>query len=202
MLTEAGPLLLASGSPRRRELLRQLGVPLRVQAVQVDEQVPAGIGAAAYLQQVVEDKAAAAQQALTGVVSRARCPALLVADTIVVLDETILGKPTNVDDARAMITRLAGRAHQVMSRFVLQRRDGRRTAETVVTEVVFRSLDNGDIEAYTATHEGLDKAGAYAIQGIGAALVSRIHGSYSNVVGLPLAEVCVALRQLELWRWG
>jgi septum formation protein len=187
------PLLLASASPRRRELLASAGVPLEVCAVDVDEAVKPGESADAYLQRIVSDKLAAA----CGKPQAANCAAVLVADTSVVDGTTIMGKPADDDDARRMLSALAGREHRVMTRFAIEG-DGLEHAQTVTTKVWFRQLSAADIDRYVATGECRDKAGAYAIQGIGAMLVSRIDGSYTNVVGLPLAEVVVTLQRADL----
>ncbi|XXY36028.1 Maf family protein [Sorangium sp. So ce260] len=207
MIDDAHPLLLGSGSPRRREILTTLGLPLRVAAAEVDETGRPGEGAMAYLERVTLAKLAAArrlhQAAGTG--------AILVADTSVILDDSILGKPRDEADARAMLRALSGREHQVWTRFAIAAggqadlapaavpgRVEALHAETVVTRVRFRALDDDEVASYAATGEGLDKAGAYAIQGVGAFAVARIDGSYSNVVGLPACEVVAALRATGL----
>ena len=120
---------------------------------------------------------------------------ILVADTSVVIDGRILGKPDGEGDARSMLVLLAGRTHEVMTRFAVAG-EGALHAETVATRVTFRPLDDGEIDVYAASGEGIDKAGGYAVQGLGASLVARIDGSYSSVVGLPACEVIVALRRL------
>ena len=176
------PLVLASASPRRRELLSRVGVPLVVRPVAVDEAVLTGEGPVDYLERVVAAKAEAARRFGTG--------ATLVADTSVILDGEILGKPADDEEARSMIAQLAGREHEVATRFELS--EGQH-AETVRTRVWFRPLSSAQIDRYVATGEGRDKAGAYGIQGVGAMLVTRVEGSYTNVVGLPLAEVVEAL---------
>jgi septum formation protein len=180
------PLLLASASPRRRELLLRVGVPCLVARVHVDETPRAGEAPERYLERIVDEKLAMAPAG--------DHPAALVADTEVVHAGRILGKPADERDARAMIAALAGGAHQVMTRFAWRAASAETHAETVSTRVWFRSLDAAQIERYAATGEGLDKAGAYAIQGIGAMLVTRIEGSYTNVVGLPVAEVVASLQ--------
>jgi septum formation protein len=128
---------------------------------------------------------------------------VLVADTIVLVDSAILGKPASTDDARSMLRRLSGRTHEVRTRFALGAAPNQAGlvptsaafhAETVTTFVEFRDLDAQEIDRYVATGEGSDKAGGYAIQGIGSFAVRRIEGSYTNVVGLPVCEVIVALR--------
>lgn len=181
------PLVLASASPRRRELLERIGVPLVVRPVDVDEAVRPGEGAFAYLERVVADKAGAARAAHPDGV-------LLVADTSVIVDGEVLGKPGNDDEARVMIQRLQGREHEVATRFAISAEA--EVSETVRTRVWFRPLNAEQIARYVATGEGGDKAGGYGIQGVGAMLVARIDGSYTNVVGLPLAEVVVALEAL------
>lgn len=195
MIDESHPLLLGSASPRRREILTTLGVPLVVVSLDVDERVRTGESPEPYLERVVADKLDAAARHAAG------RGGVLVADTSVILGEETLGKPATKDDARTMIRALAGRAHEVWTRFAIARpEDPKRIAhaETVKTKVWFRSLDEDEIDAYVETGEGLDKAGAYAIQGIGAFAVSRIEGSYSNVVGLPACEVIQALGRVGL----
>lgn len=200
MIDPATPLLLGSGSPRRREILTSLGLPIRVATAQVDESVAPSEGAEAYLRRVVGEKLAA-----VGCLPEVRGSAgVLVADTSVIVDGEILGKPAGLATAVSMLRSLSGRAHEVWTRFAVAAvvGDGASLAEpvaqTVRTRVWFRRLDEDEIVAYAATGEGLDKAGAYAIQGIGAFAVERIEGSYSNVVGLPACEVVVALRRAGL----
>jgi septum formation protein len=210
-LSEASPLLLASGSPRRREILHQLRVPHLVAAPSgVDESVAPGEHAGAYLERVVQAKlvaacavfgpsAAAMGDTLRGVNIAAAASAVLVADTSVILDGAILGKPASLADAEAMIGRLAGRTHEVWTRFAIGAPTNEARvlhAETVITRVTFRALTPERIRRYAESGEGDDKAGSYAVQGLGAALVARIEGSYSNVVGLPATEVVVALENL------
>lgn len=195
MIDETRPLLLGSGSPRRREILTTLGLPLRVLSVDVDERMHAAESADDYLVRITQDKLEHAARHAAG------CAAVLVADTSVILDGCVLGKPSGIDDARDMIARLSGREHEVWTRFAIAAGESSAVpahAETVRTRVTFRALDDEEIAAYAATGEGLDKAGAYAIQGVGSFAVARIEGSYSNVVGLPACEVIAALRHLGL----
>lgn len=227
MIDSRAPLLLGSGSPRRREILTSLGIPIRVAKADVDETVRPGEGPEPYLVRVVADKlaAVAALREVTG------CAGILVADTSVIVDGVTLGKPEGAAGARAMLRVLSGRAHEVWTRFAVAAVGApidptsitpasiapARTApmapprapaaaapvaaaiaETVRTKVWFRALDEAEIAAYADTGEGLDKAGAYAIQGVGAFAVERIEGSYSNVVGLPACEVVLALRSAGL----
>ncbi|KGE03215.1 Septum formation protein Maf [Pseudohaliea rubra DSM 19751] len=168
--------MLASQSPRRRELLALLGLPFRVQPAAVDETPLPGEAPAAY----VARTAAAKARAIDG-------PAVLAADTAVVLEDTILGKPRDRDDGQAMLRRLSGREHSVLTAVVLCR-GGQTWAVTVRTAVTFDRLDDARIHAYLATEEPWDKAGGYGIQGRAGAFVRSLTGSYSNVVGLPLVE--------------
>jgi septum formation protein len=194
VISPHAPLGLGSASPRRRELLETLGIPLLVVAAEVDERRHAGEAATEYLQRVVGYKLRrAVLDERIGVAN-----VVLVADTIVLLDGEILGKPEDGDDAQAMIGRLSGRAHEVSTRFALGRPHDPAAlhAETVTTKVEFRPLDPAEIRRYVATGEGADKAGAYAIQGLGSFAVSRVEGSYTNVVGLPVCEVVLALQGL------
>ena len=191
------PLLLGSASPRRREILATLGLPLVVRPAVVDESVVPGEQALPYLARIAARKLAA-----TGArPEAASAGAILVADTTVILDAQILGKPADEAEARSMLRALSGRAHQVSTRFAISGPDAPTTllhAETVSTQVFFRALDEAEIEGYAATGEGLDKAGGYAVQGLGSFAVARLEGSYANVVGLPACEVVSALRKLGL----
>lgn len=182
-------LVLASASPRRRELLRWLGVQFRVDAVDVDERPRAGEAADAIVHRLARTKAEA---------GAARAPGswILAADTLVELDGAVLGKPRDRDDAVSMLTRLSGREHRVYTGFAL--RDPAavvRAARVVTSRVRFRSLGRATIEAYASCGEPDDKAGAYALQGRGAGLVAEVVGSFTNVIGLPLVEVEAALTE-------
>ena len=175
------PFILASASPRRRDLLAALGLVFEVVVSGVTETQLAGSPA---------DKVSRWARAKAEAVAR-RHPErwVLAADTIVVLGETIFGKPRHPDEARATLHQLGGRTHQVISAVCLAHRGrGHLRVKTVRTEVRFKQLAAAEIDAYVATGEPLDKAGSYGIQGQGAVLVESIHGSYTNVVGLPLAE--------------
>lgn len=200
-------LVLGSGSPRRREILGNLRVPFVVHVAPADESTRPGEDAGAYLHRVVRAKleavchafAAGAPEVLAAVVRGAS--AVLVADTSVIDAGAILGKPASEAEAEAMIARLAGRTHEVWTRFAIGAAESPARVlheETVVTRVTFRPLTPARIRAYAESGEGSDKAGAYAVQGLGAGLVSRIEGSYMNVVGLPACEVLVALESLGL----
>ena len=181
-------LLLASRSPRRAELLRTLGVAFRVIDVEVDETTRVGEAPVDYVRRLARDKAVAGQ----AVAGDASLP-VLAADTTVVLDGAILGKPLDDADARAMLARLAGRTHEVLTGVAVIDARGWLDDAVVATRVSFRALSPAEIAAYVASGEPADKAGAYGIQGLGGALVERIDGSYSNVVGLPLVETLALL---------
>jgi septum formation protein len=184
-------LILASASPRRRELLERLGLLLQIEPVDVDETPAQGEKPRAYAQRLAAEKSDAALSKL----GQQILP-ILTADTVVVLGDDILGKPADQDEAAAMLRRLAGRRHQVMTAY--RAHFGGRMVERVVsTGVSFRSLDSAELRAYLDCGEWQGKAGAYAIQGIAGAFAIEVRGSFSNVVGLPLAEVIADLRALE-----
>lgn len=182
-------LVLASASPRRRAFLEQLGLSFEVEAAELDEAVHRGEQARDYVMRIAQAKAAK-------VAARRRSDLVLAADTSVVLDEEILGKPADPEEARRMLARLSDREHLVMSAVAL---DGvERMSLRVETKVRFRRLAPEEIAWYVASGEPFDKAGGYGIQGLGGALVRSIEGSHSNVIGLPLAET---LGMLELVRF-
>lgn len=179
-------MVLASGSPRRLELLRRIGIEPEVRPADVDETPLLGESPIALVSRLAAAKADAVEAGDALVVA---------ADTEVVIDERILGKPADADDARAMLACLSGRSHDVITGVHLKR--GHATAAVVeITSVCFRLLTSEEVDAYVATEEPFDKAGAYAIQGTGGMFVESITGSDSNVVGLPLATVVRLARQL------
>jgi septum formation protein len=185
-LSKQTPLLLGSQSARRRDILIGLGIPIEIRPANTDEDV--GLTEPhAFLERVVDDKLEGAKA-----LSEAHFPAVLVADTIVVLDGEILGKPRDVAHAAELVSRLAGRSHTVFTRYALAS-DAGTVARTVESRVTMRAVSADVARRYAETCEGLDKAGAYAIQGIGAFLVRAIDGSYTNVVGLPASEVVLDL---------
>jgi len=194
-ISTAPPLVLGSASPRRRDILSGLGIPLLVMPADVPEELVPGETPLGYVERVVDDK-------MRAVTERARGgdgAAVVVADTIVVVDGDVLGKPRDVDDAERLLGRLAGRAHRVHTRYALASPEGELlAARTVTSEVWLRNASPQELSGYARTGEGLDKAGAYAIQGVGAFLVERIQGSYSNVVGLPACEVVLDLLEVGL----
>jgi nucleoside triphosphate pyrophosphatase len=182
-------LVLASGSPRRRDLLALLGLPFEVLPADVDESPMPGELPIDLVRRLAIDKIEALD-AIDG-------PDLVVlaADTTVEVDGEILGKPIDADDARRMLRSLSARTHLVHTA-VAVRRDGRTVHEVVTTSVTMATMSHEAIEWYLASGEPMDKAGAYAIQGVGGAFVAEIQGSASNVVGLPLATV-VGLLELQ-----
>jgi septum formation protein len=184
-------LILASASPRRRELLERLGLVLEVVPAAVDETPQAGEKPIDYARRV----AAAKCDAVADGAAAGRELAVLGADTTVIVEEAILGKPADDAGARAMLTRLAGRRHEVVTAYTV-RFGGRRLERAVTTLVAMRALQPSEIDAYVASGEGRDKAGAYAVQGIAAAFVTELRGSLTNVIGLPLAEVLADLLAL------
>lgn len=196
-------LILASASPRRRELLAQAGLEFVVEPADIDETPLPNEGAAAYVQRVATEKAQA-----VCVAHRARgggSVTVLAADTAVVLPDplgepgTILGKPLNPADAARMLTLLSGRTHAVMTGVaaVSSVRPSRTVADVEITQVTFNVMTPQEIEDYVATGEPLDKAGAYAIQGFAARWIPRIEGDYFNVVGLPIARVIALLVEVD-----
>jgi septum formation protein len=181
-------LLLASGSPRRAELLRAAGFDFDVHPADVDESLHPGETPDSYVRRVAEAKARAVREA-------AGDRAVLAADTVVVVRDRILGKPLDDGDAAAMLRRLSGRAHKVMTGLTLVRRE-RLDTRLAVTIVQFAALSDEEIAWYVASGEPFDKAGAYAVQGLASRFVTRIEGSYSNVVGLPVALLYEMLREV------
>lgn len=184
-------IVLASASPRRAELLELARIPFRVAPADIPEEPLPGEEAVAHAMRLAEEKArVAADREVSG-------RWFIGADTIVVLDERILGKPLDAAEAEAMLSALSGRCHQVVTAYaVLDRHNGACVSRAVRTEVVFKQLSAGEIEQYVATGCPLDKAGAYAIQGGAAHFVREIRGSYTNVVGLPTCELSQTLRQM------
>jgi septum formation protein len=193
-------LVLASASPRRREILSQLGLSFRVLESGVDEPPPRGRAPEAYARELAGQKAVAVAMRLSADGSRAF---VLGADTIVVLDAAVLGKPSDDAQALSMLLSLQGREHEVITAVAL-RRAGSDFCRTLAvhSRVVFRAFDEATARRYVASGEGRDKAGSYAAQGLGAGLLRGIDGSYSNVVGLPAAETLELLLEggaLEAW---
>lgn len=188
-------LILASASPRRRELLERIGLVLEVLPADLDESVQPGEAAGDYARRI----AAAKCDAVADGPAAGRALPVLAADTTVVVDGDILGKPADDGEGRAMLARLAGRRHEVVTAYTL-RFGGRRLGRAVTTLVSVRALQPAEMDAYVASGEGRDKAGGYAVQGIAAAFVTELRGSLTNVIGLPLAEVLADLQALGALR--
>ncbi len=193
-MATSSTLILASTSPRRRALLAQLGIALQVSSAHVDESERAGEDARAYVERLAREKATS--------VRGAPGATLLAADTAVVLGGQIYGKPRDPAHARQMLLSLSGREHEVITGVYAAGHLG--IAKVAVsTRVLFRTLTEAEAEWYVATGEPMDKAGGYAIQDRGGIFVARIDGSYSNVVGLPLAETLALLERVGFalpWR--
>src|SRR5687767_9535067 len=175
-------LVLASASPRRRELLERVGILVDVQPMDVAERVAPGEAPRAYAKRVAATKADVAAAQLPG-------RWVLAADTIVEIDGNVLGKPTEPAEAKGMLERLRGRVHRVTTAFAIRGPNGARYDESVTTEVRLVELHDADLAGYVASGEWKGKAGGYAVQGMAAAMVAECHGSITNVIGLPLAEV-------------
>ncbi len=190
-------LLLASASPRRRELLEQIGVNFICQGQDLDESIHPGEQANAYVERLARAKAEAGAQASSLPV--------LGSDTCVVLNGEILSKPASVDEAKAMLRKLSGAEHLVYTGIAVAKKatdNVNVSSQVVQTRVQFCTLSDDMIDQYVATGEPMDKAGGYGIQGKAAVFVSGIIGSYSNVVGLPLMETANLLQQYHVPIWG
>lgn len=190
-------LVLASGSPRRRELLATLGVPFEVSPIPIDETPAEGEAPADYVVRMAREKALAGFTAVHAVQRDTR---VLGADTSVVVDNQILGKPIHAADAESMLRRLSGRQHQVLTAVALQ---GPEQADVrlSVSHVTFHPLSDADVKAYWRTGEPADKAGGYGIQGLGARFVQRLEGNYHAVVGLPIDETADLLKRAGFVVW-
>lgn len=184
-------IVLASGSPRRRELLSQMGLTFRVVVSDSDEDVDKSLSPAEQVSLISRRKA--------GAVAETVGPDKLViaADTIVALEGEVMGKPHSREEAVQMLRSLSGKTHEVYTGFTL-RQSGRVVTEVECTAVTFRTLTSPEIEAYVDTGEPMDKAGAYGIQGLGSLLVSGIRGDYFNVMGLPVCRLGQALKSFGL----
>jgi septum formation protein len=195
-MTRMTALILASNSPRRAELLRQIGVRFSQQAVEVDECPLQGESAPQTALRLARSKAAAGRDSMaqTG-------QAVLAADTLVSLGGETLGKPRDREHALSMLRRLSGRRHTVSTAVALSW-DTAHHAFLCVSHVDFRPLNEDEIHAYWESGEPLDKAGGYAIQGMAATFIARLEGSYSGVMGLPLFETAELLRMAKLPIWG
>ena len=198
----AAVVILASASPRRTELLTQLGVPHRVVPARVDERRAAGESVEACVRRLATSKALEVQVALAAVGGSAAAVELAVlgADTAVLVDDELLGKPRDRADALAMLAMLSGRWHQVLSAVALASSNGLQCSLSR-SEVRFRALQARECAAYWDSGEPCDKAGAYAIQGRGAVFVEQLRGSFSGVMGLPLYETALLLADAGVPVW-
>jgi septum formation protein len=198
-------LILASASPRRAELLRAAGYAFDVVVADVDESIRPGESPATYVRRLAAEKSAAAQSQVVSGFSRTgegppeggrHLQVILGADTTVVVDGEILGKPRDDRDGAMMLRRLSGRTHQVLTGVSL-RQGAYELGRVETTDVAFRALTDEDVAWYVASGEGRDKAGGYAIQGLASRFIQRIDGSYSNVVGLPVACIAELLPEIR-----
>lgn len=189
-------ILLASASPRRQELLQQIGVPFQVVNHRIEEALLAGETPEAYVTRLAFEKA----QSVLDHLPTEQNPVVLGADTAVVCEQTMLGKPADQADAMRMLRLLSGRKHQVFSSVALVSRQQREVALST-TEVEFRVLESEELESYWRSGEPRDKAGAYAIQGLAAVFVKSLNGSYSGVMGLPLYETAQLLNRFGVPCW-
>lgn len=192
---QSNKLYLASKSPRRRELLAQIGVPFELLSVNVPEEKAPGESADTYVSRLSQQKAQAGVALL-----KQSDACILGADTIVVQGEQVLEKPQNVQQGVAMLMQLSERQHQVYTAIAVAQGD-RCLTRLCKTSVYFRSISEQEAHAYWLTGEPCDKAGGYGIQGFGSVFVERIEGSYSNVVGLPLFELHELLREFDVPIW-
>ncbi len=183
-------IYLASQSPRRAELLRQIGVQYEVQVADVDESQVDGETPAEYVCRVARDKARVVARQLS---RTQKSPVVLAADTTIALDSDIIGKPLDCADCHRILRLLSAREHEVLSAVALAT-EGRLEHRLSRSQVRFKALTEREISAYCASAEPMDKAGAYAIQGMAAVFVERLEGSYSAVMGLPLYETAGLLR--------
>jgi len=197
-------LILASASPRRAELLRAAGYTFDVVVAEVDESIRAGESPSTYVRRLAAEKSAAAQVVVSGFSRTVDSPpegghyqpVILGADTTVVVDGEILGKPRDDEDGRRMLQRLSGATHHVVTGVSL-RRGAYEVGRVETTAVTFRALTDEDIAWYVASGEGRDKAGGYAIQGLASRFIPAIAGSYANVVGLPIAALAELLPEFR-----
>jgi septum formation protein len=195
-LVELVDLVLASASPRRRELLARMGLALQVLPADIDETPRLDERPADYVRRIAAAKCDLIADRLGGALGEGAAPPVLAADTTVIVDDRILGKPSDEADARAMLTLLAGRRHEVITAYKI--RHGERAVDRAVTTVVaFRALRPAELDAYLACGEWRGKAGGYAVQGIAGAFITELRGSHTNVIGLPLAELLADLQALE-----
>lgn len=186
----SAPFILASASPRRQELLHSLGLNFKIIPAHVNENYRNGEGPREHVRRLAAAKAAA-------VAAKHPTAWVLGADTIVVIDDRILGKPKNKSEARKMLTRLSGREHKVFTGFTVVGAETKISKTKVVCSAVrFKSISREELEWYVSSSEPYDKAGGYAVQGKGACFIKSIRGSYTNVIGLPLSELMEELKSI------
>lgn len=192
----SAPLILASASPRRRELLRFVGLKFKTIPAHLNEDYIEGESPREHVKRLSQDKAIAIAKKYPNAV-------VLGADTIVVIDKSILGKPENKYQARKMLKKLSSREHKVYTGFTIAQEASKVCYTNVVLSAVkFKKISPQELEWYVASDEPYDKAGGYAVQGKGAYFIKSIRGSYTNVIGLPLCEVLETLKKLEAIRFG
>jgi septum formation protein len=189
----AEPIILASSSPRRIRMFEELKIPFEVIPARIDEKMNNGEQPEEFAKRAAEEKGRAVAGRLQ---NEGRAPWIVAADTIVVLDAEVLFKPIDGEDACSMLKKLAGRTHKVITGWTVGRADARWIIEHTETKVTFHSLTDEQMQSYVASGDGMDKAGAYAIQGLGSFLVDRVDGNYFNVVGLPISYVIRTLVEI------
>ena len=190
---QAKKLILACASPRRKELLENLGYVFQIIPADIDET----INGTKSPEEIVKELAL---QKATYVADSVNYPAIIIgSDTIVVVDNTILGKPENNEDACNMLKMLSGRSHQVISGIaIIDNSNNKKIVDSISSDVYFRAISKEEITSYVKTGEPLDKAGAYAIQGLSSTFIEKINGCYNNIVGLPIFKVTQALKEFDL----
>ena len=186
-------IILASASPRRKEILEKTGLKFMVDASDYEEDLSLRMPARRLARYLSCEKAKA-------IANRYKNAIIIAADTIICLDDKVFGKPRNESDAKRMLNIMNGRSHYVITGFtVIDTGEGQSVSRSIVTKVYFKKITRKWIEEYVSTGEPLDKAGAYAIQGLGAAIVKKIEGDYNNVVGLPIDALMKALRKFGVY---
>ena len=193
-MNETAQIILASASPRRRELLAQIGVRTMAQSVDIDEAQKHNESVMAYVQRLAMEKA---QRGFDTIKNDKKLP-VLGSDTIVEIDGLILGKPENRQQAKKMLQQLSAQKHTVHTSVAIVTEE-KSLIDTSSSEVLFKTLEDREIDLYLATGEADDKAGSYAIQGIAAQFIKNINGSFSGVMGLPLFETAQLLKQCGIW---
>ena len=193
-MNESAQIILASASPRRRELLAQIGVEVMVQSVDIDETQKHNEPVMVYVQRLAMEKA---QRGFDTIKNEKRLP-VLGSDTIVEIDGLILGKPENRQQAKKILQQLSAQKHTVHTSVAIVTEE-KSIIDTCSSQVLFKTLEDQEIDLYLATGEADDKAGCYAIQGIAAQFIKNINGSFSGVMGLPLYETAQLLQQCGIW---